>query len=179
MINRRIVLFSLCVSTTLSQIKYILQCTLSHLPQSCKRSKAAQGVVQSTTADSIKERKREKVSVRVVEVSAALTHHHHIYSAGEVSVASMFPHNCGEAGWLFSRKTPTISQSANHTTQAQEPAPKNIHPCALQARSRSLHAQLTTPLPPSPILLQSSCRWKLLCFDFNAHLCMQGADFQK
>ena len=62
-------------------------------------------------------------------------------------VASMFPYDCGEAGWFFSRKTPPFLRALNHTTQAEEP---KIHTRCIAGLLE--HPACTVDNPPNPHL---------------------------
>lgn len=81
------------------------------------------------------------------EVSPTLTRHLHTYFT-KGPIASIFPHSCGKAAWFLWRKTHTISQSRNHTAEAQ------VYNLALQACSVTVHAWLMTL--PSPVVADGS-----------------------
>lgn len=76
------------------------------------------------------------------EVLPTLTHHLHIYFA-KGPIASIFPHRCGKAAWFLWRKTPTISQSPNHTAEAQV---YNLVHCKL-AQWPCMHGWWQSPPP--------------------------------
>ena len=98
----------------------------------------------------------------------------HIYSAGDASVASMFPYVCGEAVWILSKPPPKHTHTqflsfSDHITQAQEPAPKIHTSCALQVCSSTPACTVDNP---TPLLILSSGRWESLCFGFPACPCL-------